>query len=366
MTTLITDILDYQALQDEIRDGWVTERFHPEFPELAILNYTDRCQFEKHWTPVTMITRGLIYNRDTLEVVARGFPKFFNYGDPQAGVINLDAKPYGVLDKIDGSLGIQYTRPDGLEAIATRGSFVSEQAVWATAWLQASDASEARSAPGGLTQLWEIIFPENRIVVDYGTRAECVLLGFLDIATAEYDWPLAAPGFEPWGVAIPEEFRPQTVRDAFALPPRPNAEGVVVWLTPFQAVKFKQDDYIALHRMVSNLTVKEVWRQLRDGTFEEFAPALPDEFHQWARDAAAPLLAEFDRIVEDAHDWLATVRSKSTDRKAQAQWAERNVPKQARAVMWMIVNGQDYSTFIWRKLEPKMSGPSVAAMREAA
>jgi RNA ligase len=362
--TLITDILNYEALQDEIRDGWVTERFHPEFPELAILNYTDRCQFEKHWTPVTLVTRGLIYNRDDLSVVARGFPKFFNYGDPNAGDIDLDAKPYAVLDKLDGSLGIQYTRPDGLEAIATRGSFISEQAVWATAWLQSSSASEARVAPDGLTQLWEIIFPDNRIVVDYGDRAECVLLGFLDIETAEYDYPVAAPGFQPWGVAIPEEFRPQTVRDAIALPPRPNAEGVVVWLTPYRAVKFKQADYIALHRIVSNLTVKEVWRQLRAGTFDAFAAALPDEFHQWAKSTAGDLNQAAAEAFLPAAEHYRSVKG-MRDRKAQALWITANVSAAHRGIVFAMLDGKDYRDAIWRMVEPKGAQP-MRQLEEAA
>ena len=42
--------------------------------------------------------------------------------------IESDA-PVEVTDKMDGSLGILYRRPDGVCAIATRGSFASDQAL---------------------------------------------------------------------------------------------------------------------------------------------------------------------------------------------------------------------------------------------
>jgi hypothetical protein len=51
-------------------DGkYITERFHPEFPELRILNYTEKAAFEGVWNRVTLNSRGLIYNADTHEVI---------------------------------------------------------------------------------------------------------------------------------------------------------------------------------------------------------------------------------------------------------------------------------------------------------
>src|SRR5690606_33026673 len=89
-----------------------------------------------------------------------------------------------------------------------------------------------------------------------------------------------------------------TLRDVLSAPPRDNAEGYVIWLDERTAIKFKYEAYMALHRIVSNLTVKEVWRQLRDGTFEEFAAALPDEFHDWAKREQGVLVGDYDEVLE--------------------------------------------------------------------
>lgn len=348
---LIDDLIDMDAVGAEITAGYVTERAHPEFPELRILNYTDRCQFDRHWTDITRLTRGIIYNAESRQVLARPFPKFYNYGEPEAGVLDLDAEPWGVLDKLDGSLGIQYTRPDGAQAIATRGSFVSEQAIWASQWFERCEAEEARVAPDGTTQLWEIIYPKNRIVVDYGIRAELVFLGWVHHATGTYDYPIHP---HLWEVSVPELFTPATVREAFALPPRPNVEGVVVWLDDSRAVKVKQDDYVELHRIVSNLSVKEVWRQLRAGTYDEFVVALPDEFHAWAQDTAAPLIAQHRDIAYAASLWLDTLEHKAlTTRKDQALFITSKVPADMRGLVFSILDGKSIDDAVWRMVEPK-------------
>lgn len=347
----LSEIVDIGMLANEIDAGYVTERYHPEFGELAILNYTDKAQFDRHWTNVTRVTRGLIYNRKTGEVVARGLPKFFNYGDEEhTGQLAPDMPILSAHDKIDGSLGIGYMRPDGRAAIATRGSFSSEQALHATAIMSVEERVAIRlGAREGKTHLWEIIYPENRIVLDYGDRDELVHLGAVHVATGSF-------GAVMTGL---DDFLPAdraTLRDVLEREPRKNAEGYVIWLSPTQAVKLKQDDYKALHRIVSNLTVKEVWRQLRDGTFQEFAEALPDEFHEWAKREQEALAMEFDALEVEAGDMLIDMRNAAgwiATRKDQALWIQRNVRPKIRGLVFSLLDGKDLAPAIWRMVEPK-------------
>lgn len=344
--TLITDILDYEALQDEIRAGYVTERFHPEFPELAILNYTDKAQFDGHWNEITRNTRGLIYNRDTLTVVARGFPKWFNYGDPvNAPQVGPDDPIEGAYIKWDGSLGILYATPNGTPAIATRGSFESDQAKHATGLLHKSGRAwqQAEYLDSGLTPVYEIVYAENRIVVDYGDRDELIPLGWVHIPSGVYH-PSKANRVEA-----------ATIRDVLTKPYHGD-EGFIVKLSDGTIIKWKHDQYKELHRVVSNLTVKEVWRQLRAGTIDDFAAALPDEFHQWARDTVETL----DRAAGDAiRPAIAAYQSVKTirDRKSQALWVNANVPAGIRGIVFMMLDGKDYRDAVWRMVEPKGAQP---------
>jgi len=349
---LIDDLIDMDAVGAEITAGYVTERTHPEFPELRILNYTDRCQFDRHWTDITRLTRGLIYNADTRAVVARAFPKIHNHSEPDVGDLDLDAPIVGAFDKLDGSLGITYMQPDGLPAIATRGSFASVQALHATRWLRDSPWGElVHYGHDEYTWLWEIIFPENRIVLDYGDRDELVYLGAMDIASGQYSPP--NPYNENFAFAA--MMRADTLREALEIPPRANAEGMVVWLDHTRAVKIKQDDYVELHRIVSNLSVKEVWRQLRANTFYDFVVALPDEFHGWAQDTAEPLQAEHAEIVSLATAALEHLHTEGlATRKEQALWVLAHVGDSIRGLVFSLLDGKSIDDAVWRMVEPKM------------
>lgn len=340
---LVTEVIDLDKVQGEIKNGYVIERSHPEFPELRILNYADKCQFEQRWNNETRNCRGLIYNADTLELVARGMPKWFNYGhDGFAPSLSPDDYVDAYV-KWDGSLGILYQRPDGKWAIATRGSFTSEQSIHANERLKDDDYLAGYLEPVGedVTTVVEIIYPENRIVVNYNDLDELVLLGDVSNRTGEY---------HPSGN---NRVHSGALRDVLAMK-FDGDEGYILRTEVGEVVKYKHAEYLELHRIVSHLTEKEVWRQLMAGTFEEFATNLPDEFHQWANDVAARLNEEFNEVQSGA--WSAHAQPELQEletRKEQALWINANVAPDYRGMVFSLLDGRDISNAIWKKIEPK-------------
>lgn len=320
--------------------GLITSRVHPEFDNLVILNYTDKCVYDRAWDKVTRNSRGLIFDADTGEVVARGLPKFFNHNEPGAPEIGLDEEVI-VMDKYDGSLGILYTTPMGDYAIATRGSFASEQAIEGTKMLEGMEFG----VRAGETLLFEIIYPENRIVLDYGSERSLRLIGAVSNETGELVRP-SSKGVLFKGTYY--DFLEQHTD-------RPNAEGVVIYASGGRAVKMKQDDYIALHRIVSNLTPKEIWRQLREGTYEQYLPSVPDEFYGEVTYIAGNLIADYSFIESSAIQWLEQLkRENQPTRKDQALWIQNNVePREIHGLMFSLLDDRDISDAIWRMIEPK-------------
>ena len=150
----LSDIFDVDALEEEIENGFVTRRYN-EHGDLAILNYSPATQYSQRWNDVTKACRGLIYNVNTMEVVARPFEKFFNYDQyegelpPKGRIIRMP--------KMDGSLGILYwDESRGKHCIATRGSFLSEQAIEGTAIYERMRNGFVPQP--GKTYLFEIIY----------------------------------------------------------------------------------------------------------------------------------------------------------------------------------------------------------------
>jgi RNA ligase len=153
----ITSISDIQSLVISGFNNWKQygEVTVTESADLLIFNYNPKAQYEGRWNFFERVSRGLIIQRHTGEIVARAFDKFFNWfenGRRSSGHI------VSITEKTDGSLGILY-RINGDYHIATRGSFHSEQAQWATKYLR--DNFNLSDLPKEITLLFEIVYPEN-------------------------------------------------------------------------------------------------------------------------------------------------------------------------------------------------------------
>lgn len=298
----IYDLLDIDELREAIDNKHVRAQYHPTEP-LAILNYSDTCAYEGAWSDTTLQCRGLIYNTTDGEVVARPFPKFFNYGQTGAAEIPLDAA-VSVTDKVDGSLAVIFRRPsDGELAVATRGSFTSDQAIKATELLHTDRYKAFRECGmhADTTYLAEIIYPANRIVLDYGSREDLVLLGSVDIPSGVIDEPAVAAGFGAWPPdLVTETFSYRTLAEALAAPPRENVEGYVVRRVTGRlgaglgdTIKIKTESYVRLHKLVTGLSERTIWEQIVAGaTLQEITEPLPDEFHDWVLEVYARLNAQ--------------------------------------------------------------------------
>ena len=251
-----------------ISDGMISERVAPEIGA-RILNYTNKAQYSGTWNAATRACRGLILADDD-KVLARPFPKFFNPDEPCAPPIPTgNAQPVHVTEKMDGSLGIIYPRPSGGLGVSTRGSLTSDQAVQAQIMLDESYPDLL--IPEGVTPLVEIIFPSNRIVVDYGERRDLILLAVIDNATGKdlaldvINWPGPSVGngciFSCFDDAVKEfERNSRTTSEGGLL-----SEGYVIRFlgsqqqVPDLRFKLKFADYIEAHRQKFGLNAVRVW-----------------------------------------------------------------------------------------------------------
>jgi RNA ligase len=338
-------------------------REHLDLP-LFIYNYTDQAQYAQLWNDVTMNCRGLIADADG-NIVARGFPKFFNYGQPGAAEFKLD-DIVEVTDKMDGSLGIMYPTPDGYR-IATRGSFHSDQAGYASMILRTRypDFTLSDILKDGYTVLFEIIYPDNRIVLDYGDMSDLVLLGMVSNDTGITHGPDNV-GLRFWNGPRAQNFGRMTFAEALALPPRQNAEGLVIRDRLYgNMVKIKQEDYIRLHKLVFGLSEKAVWEHLstHDGDITGMLEGLPDEFHGWVKEKADSLLLRFRKIrieAEQICDGIIIELTANEDGGSRKRFAEIAAEyPDYRQYLFMLLDGKDISGAIWKSLKPKGSSPMV-------
>lgn len=325
-------------LANLVQSGYITERVHPE-QELFIYNYTAKTQYEHYWTPETLMCRGLITNADG-KVVAKPFEKFFNVQEHQ-GTIPLE--PFTVTAKMDGSLGILYFA-DGRPAIATRGSFTSEQAARANSILQRYQ--EFAFHPE-YTYLFEIVYPENRIVVDYGAMEELILLAVihtetgneLDIHTRSWPFPVVQHYDGIDDIAQLQELQED------------NAEGFVIRFESGLRLKMKFEEYKRLHRLLTGINIKTVWEMLRDNqSFDDLLTRVPDEFYLWLDTACNDLSAKFKAIEEQAQSIYTQVKGLPTRKEQAAIITKTAYP----APVFSMLDGKDYRETIWKMVKPSI------------
>lgn len=315
---------------------------------LRILNYSDAAMYTPGaWTSRAVRTcRGLIVDSAGF-VIARPWAKFFNHGQAEAGDLDLSA-PVEVTDKMDGSLGIIHRALDGRLRVASRGSFESDQAVHATAWLE--DRDWVLYDVDYYTPLVEIIYPANRIVCDYGDQDELVLLGAVHIATGDYLGPTDAATVTRWPGARAETFDYTTLRDALAAEPRPGKEGLCVrYLDEPRIVKIKQEEYVRLHKIVTGLSERSVWEHMSNGEpLTSLLAELPDELHDWTREVWAGIEREVLRIALAAESVHLSINA--ADRKSYA--AEAMKHPELRPYLFNLLDGKDPRPSILRTLKP--------------
>lgn len=317
MTLQLDDFFDVDTLQEMINDGYISATRHPTLP-LTILNYTNKTMWESKWTEETIWCRGLIFENDTKDVIAMGPKKFFNYGQEGEEPTSLESEVL-VTKKLDGSLGIVWNYR-GEWGVATRGSFTSDQALHATNLLMDSKYDHLRVDSTFGTVVVEIIYPSNRVVVDYGDTDDLKMLGFVSPVDGEICK-------RPDNIIVNKFYT--TMADALALPIPDDEEGFVLDILDFNRntvghVKLKGDKYKELHRIMTGLSARRVWEMMlarfiaKTGTKISNIPGVsaaslskldvskgilemlgdvPDEFSDWVKDKISSINSAVDASV---------------------------------------------------------------------
>lgn len=344
-------MIDFNNLQKMIDQGFISVQKHPT-EDLFIYNYTQKCQFAREWNNETMKCRGLILDKEN-NIVARPFEKFFNYEEHTGEDSLLSPLPneeFEVYDKVDGSLGILYWVKDE-PFIATRGSFTSDQAIEANKILQGYK-NYFNELNRNYTYLFEIIYPENRIVVDYGQRRELILLAVIDTQTGEEkDLFKECLGF-PFITKFDGVDDFTKVRDI----QRDNAEGFVVKFKSGLRVKLKYAEYIRLHRLVTGVNAKTIWELLKNGdTFKDLLERVPEEFLEWVNETKRKILDEFNLAEFVALRDFNEVKDLPTrkDQAIKIMEIDSQREKKLSGIIFKMLDGQDYSDLIWRLVKPR-------------
>lgn len=309
----------YSELEDQVTNGLATKN---EKGNLVLYKYTRDCMFNKeNWNIFTLISRGLILCPEEQRVVAYCMPKFFNYGEVEGVDIFADQDMI-VTEKLDGSMGILYYHNEGW-SFATSGSLNSEQSRWADEHLANANYNVECLHPGH-TYIFEIIYPQNRIVVDYGDWEGISLLTAYNWygRRMSYLWVQLASKFI--GCRCPNQITSTSLEHLCAVAKKMDEkqEGYVIQFSNGVRMKIKGDEYCRLHRIISRVTPIAVWEGLMHGDEQDdIIQQLPEELQKDYHNIRTILLNKFNEFVNQIR--ILYDKTKDFSDKECAKWLEK-------------------------------------------
>ena len=339
-------------------EGLVYKQVHPTLP-LTIWNYSEKVQYENLWDDVTLQTRGLVTD-DKGNVVARPFRKFFNMEEDK----HTPTGEFDVYEKMDGSLGILFNY-QGQWVMATRGSFTSDQALKGFFMLQKYDFNKLHE---DYTYLFEIIYDDNRIVVKYDFE-DLVLLGMVNTET-EYEVDLHGEGVDVrfknlinnLGFNVVKKY--DGVRDYAELKGliKQDEEGFVVRFTNGQRMKIKGEEYLRLHKLMTNVSTTSVWEMLsEDKDVLEILKDVPDEFYKKIKMYVQELRYNHYQFGEQAGKTYQYFRygkygdrdPEPTKKEFALHLQECGTHPKIKALCFLMWDGKSTDKVIWNFLKPE-------------
>ena len=329
------------------KDGLLYNQVHPTL-DLTIWNYTEKVQYEGLWDEITLMCRGLVTNSKG-EIVARPFKKFFNMEEGK----HTPTSEFEVYEKMDGSLGIMFEY-NGEMVCATRGSFASDQANWMMNF--AKEYNYQDIIVGGFTYLFEIIYPENRIVVDYQGQERLVLLGIINTNTGE-ELP-----YDNWFEQFDVVKKYDGIKDYSTLKSMisNDAEGYVIRFSNGDRMKIKGEEYLRLHKIMTNLSTTAVWEILSSGgNIDDILKDVPDEFYKKIKSYVSTLnygYYQYYNQLGKAYDYFRFGKYGDKEveptKKEFAEFIKDKHPI-AKSIMFAMWDGKDYDKIIWKALKPE-------------
>jgi RNA ligase len=376
--------LSLEILNQYVEEGWVVRNDHPSLP-LSIYNYSRKTQYEGKWDDVILQCRGVITDNATGKVLVRPFKKFFNYEELVGNKWKESKLPpmcdyVYIQEKLDGSLGILFNY-EGEWIMSTRGSFVSEQAIKGLEILKSKYNLDSWLKHYGY--LVEIIYPENRIVVDYGKKERVVFLSV--VMNESYEWGPFDDSEQHWTISR-SIFKMNSIKKEDVVRTEQhlnfsedlykslkeknenNKEGFVIRFHPGNfRVKIKFEEYVRLHKLMTQLSTYDIWEHLKDGKdISELLERVPDEFDRWVKKTVSTLQYHRYALEEQcgkSHDYFRYGKYNDVDpeptKKEFAEHVKKHTNPKLLGLMFAIWDGnqEKVEQIIWKIIKPEYSKP---------
>jgi RNA ligase len=332
------------------RDG-VYARQCSYLSHIWILHYKDEVQFKKLWTYFNTRCRGLIVDLQNKKLLAIPYFKFFTLGQkeipPYEELVKLGA--FEVSEKLDGSMAnLFYDNVTNNIYVSTKGSADSEHSLWATQWARDNFPASLKDPKllRDYTLMFELVSNKFRIVVDYekrGYKEGLYLIGVRhNISQNLFSYKEVQDFAKQHNLMTLKTYEFDTldslIDNVKQLPF--SEEGYVIrFISNGLMVKIKGNEYLRVHRFISQLDDKHLLECMANGTDKDLINLAPEEY-----------IAEVEQTIEK-------YRLKALDVQTVCYGWFADAPKESRKDFAFYIKEHvlsKYHRFLWDLLDSRV------------
>lgn len=248
---------DINVLNKYAEETIVCVEKHPD-ADLYIYGYYPKIDKPCVWDNISTHCRGLIVDGNG-NVIEHPFKKFWTYkqylnkntillNDNQ--IRRVPEGKFRILEKIDGTMCTLYWIKDQ-PFLATQRSFTNSKALEATKILYEKHSKDLHKLNKNYTYIFEAVYPESNVLIDYGSTRDLYLIGMIDKQTC---MPMELPDI---GFLKAEDYTPLygniTDFDDLVALNIPNKEGFVLYFDNGEMIKIKFPWYQKMHSLLDSL-----------------------------------------------------------------------------------------------------------------
>lgn len=234
---------------------------HP-FADLYIYGYYEDPTKSHIWDETSKHCRGIIIDNSG-NVIERPFDKFWTFkqyiskdvimlNDNQ--VLRIPDNNFRITEKVDGTMVTLYWI-NNIPYLATQRSFTNIKAIEATRILHKKYNHLFPLLNHDYTYVFEAIYPETRVLIEYGNMRDLILIGVIDKNTGI---PLPVPhiGFKTCR-DFSDKYKVIKNFDDLAALNIKNQEGFVIYFESGEMIKVKFPWYIKAHSILDKFMYYE-------------------------------------------------------------------------------------------------------------
>ena len=223
--------------------------------------------------PYALEARGITFNTETGNVIARPFEKFFNVGENSlltwSNINSIGIKE--VFDKRDGSMISPVLLNSGEIMFKTKKSFYSEVAILANKYATSEVIQLSRKLiENGFSPIFELTIPENQVVLYYDYSQPFTLLAARNLNTGEYlNTTVLFDIAKRTNVPFVDQYNLTSNELLEKSNTETDIEGWVIVLNNGVRAKIKTTWYYQNHRIRTDMRIRDVAEMIADEKIDE-------------------------------------------------------------------------------------------------